>query len=157
MAPSGDEPSTASLNVTLRLKAHQRQTQVGRAYGENIGYTVDLPRRKSFSPDASYYLGPRTGMRFLNGAPVFAVEVRSENDYRTGADREMERKRGEYFLAGTLVVWDVDLQSPDLIRRLTAEGGAGNPVTIYRSGDIADAEPAVAGWSMSVDDLFDAD
>ena len=28
-------------------------------------------------------------MKFLEGAPVFAVEVRSENDYGAAAEREM--------------------------------------------------------------------
>jgi len=30
---------------------------------------------------------PRTGMRFPEGAPIFAVEVRSENDYGPAAER----------------------------------------------------------------------
>lgn len=46
-------------------------------------------------------------MRFLEGAPAFAVEVRSENDYGPAAERE-----------------------------------------------IADAEPAVLGWRMAVDELL---
>ena len=59
----------------------------GRAVGDNKGtFRVNLPQRhcassKSFSPDAAFYTGPRAGMRFFDGAPVFAVEVRSEHDY----------------------------------------------------------------------------
>ena len=47
-------------------------------------------------------------MRFIEGPPTFAVEVRSENDYGPAAEREMAAKRADYFEAGTLVVWDVD-------------------------------------------------
>jgi hypothetical protein len=38
-------------------------------------FIVNLPNRLSVSPDAAYYIGPRTRGKFLEGAPVFAVEV----------------------------------------------------------------------------------
>ena len=46
-------------------------------------------------------------MRFCQGAPVFAVEVRSQYDYGPAAEQEMQDKRTDYFACGTLVVWDV--------------------------------------------------
>jgi hypothetical protein len=50
-----------------------RAGRPGRAYGDGIGFHVNLPHRGAFSPDAAYHIGSRTGMRFLEGAPVFAV------------------------------------------------------------------------------------
>jgi Uma2 family endonuclease len=91
-------------------------------------------------------------MRFAEGAPVFAVEVRSEHDYGPAAERAMRDKRADYFACGTLVVWDVDLQSQDVIRSYKAS--APETPVIFRRGDIADAEPAVPGWRMAVDELF---
>lgn len=91
-------------------------------------------------------------MKFLEGAPVFAVEVRSEGDSGPAAEREMAAKRADYFAAGTLVVWDVDLLSPDVVRVYRA--AAPDAPTVYRRGDVAEAEPAVPGWTMPVDDLF---
>jgi Uma2 family endonuclease len=91
-------------------------------------------------------------MKFLEGAPIFAVEVRSEGDYGPKAEREMARKRSDYFAAGTLVVWDVDLLSDDVIKVYRATDPK-KPI-IYRRGEIAEAEPAVPGWRMPVDDLF---
>src|SRR3712207_7434649 len=38
----------------------------------------------------------RTGMKFLEGAPVFAVEVRSEGDYGPAAEQAMAEKRADY-------------------------------------------------------------
>ncbi|HSH78400.1 MAG TPA: hypothetical protein VLA19_07700 [Herpetosiphonaceae bacterium] len=32
--------------------------------------------------------------------------------------------------------------------------GAPDTPTIYRRGNVVEAEPAVPGWSMAVDDLF---
>ena len=92
-------------------------------------------------------------MRFIVGAPDFAVEVRSENDYGPAAERAIARKRADYFAAGTLVVWDVDVQSQDVVKVYRASD-PDNP-TIYRRGDIAEAEPAVPGWRMPVNELFE--
>ena len=90
-------------------------------------------------------------MKFVQGAPAFAVEVRSEGDYGPAAEEAMARKRADYFAAGTLVVWDVDLLSEDVVR----VHRAGRPVTVYRRGETAEAEPAVPGWRMAVDELFE--
>ena len=91
-------------------------------------------------------------MEFLNGAPMFAVEVRSKTDYGPAAERAMKDKRADYFACGTQVVWDVDLLSEDVIKSYKASEPE-NPV-IFRRGEIADAEPAVPGWRMAVDVLF---
>ena len=52
----------------------------------------------------------------------------------------------------TLVVLDVDLLSPEVVRVHHANDP--DHPTIYRRGDIAEAEPAVPGWRMPVGDLF---
>ncbi len=153
MPPSGDEPSSAGFEIATHLKAYARRIGRGRAYPDGTGFHVNLPHRDSFGPDAAYHIGPRTGMRFLEGAPVFAVEVRSENDYGPAAERDMKDKRADYFACGTLVVWDVDLLSEDVIRSYKASDPE-HPV-IFRRGEIADAEPAVPGWQMPVNDLFE--
>jgi Uma2 family endonuclease len=152
MSPTGDKPGDAAGAVYVRLREFAK-SHGGRAYGDNVAFLVDLPTRKSFCPDASYYTGPRTGMKFLSEAPVFAVEVRSEGDYGRAAEREMSEKRADYFAAGTKVVWDVDLLSDDVIRVYRADST--EQPTIYRRGDTAEAEPAVPGWTFSVDELFD--
>jgi Uma2 family endonuclease len=152
MAPTGDDPGFASLKVASRLLTYTEQTGCGRAYGDGVGFHVQLPHRGSFSPDAAYHIGPRTGMRFLEGAPIFAVEIRSANDYGPIAEREMAAKRADYFACGTLVVWDVDLLSPDVIKSYKASD-PDQPI-VFRRGDIADAEPAVPGWRMAVHELF---
>lgn len=152
MSPTGDEPGYASMEITVSLRDYVRRTGRGRAIGDNVGFIVNLPRRRSFSPDAAYYLGPRAGMRFFEGAPVFAAEIRSENDYGKAAERAMAAKRADYFMAGTLVVWDVDLQCLDVVRVYRASEPT--TPTLYRRGELAEAEPAVPGWTLPVDDLF---
>jgi Uma2 family endonuclease len=153
MPPAGDDPGFASLKIASRLLTYTEQTGRGRAYGDGTGFKVNLPHREAFSPDAAYHIGRRTGMRFPEGAPIFAVEVRSENDYGPAAECAMKEKRADYFACGTLVVWDVDLLSEDVIKSFKASDPE-HPV-IFRRGDIADAEPAVPGWRMAVNDLFE--
>jgi Uma2 family endonuclease len=92
-------------------------------------------------------------MRFPQGAPLFAAEVRSQYDYGAAAERDMAAKRADYFACGTLVVWDVDLLSEDVIKSYKASDP--DHPAIFRRGEIADAEPAVPGWRMPVNDLFE--
>jgi Uma2 family endonuclease len=152
MPPAGDEPNVAGGHIFVRLYNYVQSTGRGRAYTDGAGFHVNLPHRESFSPDVAYHIGPRTGMRFLEGAPIFAVEVRGENDYGPAAERAMREKRADYFACGTLVVWDVDLQSEDVIKSYKSS----NPKhrVRFRRGEIADAEPAVPGWRIPVNDLF---
>lgn len=151
MSPTGDMPGRAGGSIYASLRQHEGQTP-GRAYPDNVGFRVSLPNRESFSPDAAWFVGPSTGMKFLEGAPVFSVEVRSEYDYGPAAEELMAAKRADYFAAGTRVVWDVDLLSTEVIKSYDAN----SPDTprVFRRGDIADAETAVGGWRMSVDELF---
>lgn len=89
------------------------------------------------------------------GAPVFAVEVRSEGDYGAKAEEKLAAKRVDYFAAGTLVVWEVDLLS-DAVVRVYRASQPDHP-TIDRRGEVAEAEPAVPGCPVPVNDLFQDD
>jgi Uma2 family endonuclease len=150
--PTGGDPGYAGDEIFVALREYARRTGYGRAVSDNKGFRVSLPHRESFSPDAALYLGPNPGMKFYDGAPVFAAEVRSESDYGTEAEAAMARKRADYFAAGTLVVWDVDLLGEIVVRSYRA-GDPERPF-IFRRGDVAHAEPAVPGWTLPVDNLF---
>ncbi len=152
MSPTGDLPNIVAGAIYVSLRVYSRNTKLGRAYTDNIGYKINLPNRNSFSPDASFYIGSSTGMKFLEGAPIFAVEVRSENDYGKKAEENIKKKREDYFLAGTQVVWDVDLLNENLIKSYRYDD-PDNPI-IFRRGDIAYAEPALPNWSIPVDEMF---
>jgi Uma2 family endonuclease len=155
MSPTGDLPSRAAAAIYRSLWEYERRTRSGRAYTDNVGFIVDLPGRKSFSPDACFYVGPPAGPRFLQGAPVFAVEVRSDEDYGPAALEAMAAKRSDYFAAGTRVVWDVDVlrDGQVLVDRATQPDSP----TLFRRGDLADAEPALPGWTFPVDEIFEPD
>jgi Uma2 family endonuclease len=150
MPPTGGLPGYAAAQIVASLSAYARRTRTGYAVPDNVGFIVNLPRRRSFSPHAAFYVGKLT-MDFIEGAPVFAVEVRSKSEYGPAAERAMAAKRADYFAAGTLVVWDVDLRA-GLVRAYRAADPK-RPTVRGREAE-ADAEPAIPGWSMPVDDLF---
>ena len=155
MSPTGGEPGYAGDEVFVSLREYAHRMKRGRAVGDNKAFRVHLPNRESFSPDAAFYVGPNPGMKFYEGPPLFAVEVRSENDYGPKADDRIAQKVADYFAAGTIVVWDVDLLSPDVIKSWCADS-PGTP-TIFRRGEEANAEPALPGWNFQVDGLFQED
>jgi len=152
MSPTGEMPNRASSKIWLRLYEYEQTHGTGIAVADNAGFRVNLPQRESFSPDAAFYVGSHPGMKFFEGAPVLAAEVRSEGDYGPVAEREIANKRADYFATGTQVVWDVDLLSEDVVKVYRAND-PGKP-TVYRRGEVAEAESAVPGWKMQVDELF---
>jgi Uma2 family endonuclease len=154
--PSGYLPGRVARRITRSLEDHAAVIGTGDAIADNVGYAFDSPLpsgRQSFSPDSTFYTGPlpTNPMKFIDGCPVFAVEVRSENDYGPKKDGEYQDKRKDYFFAGTRVVWDVDP-----IAETVTKYEASDPLTpvVFRRGDEADAEPALPGWRLKVDDVF---
>jgi Uma2 family endonuclease len=152
---AGELPGYIAGLIYASLLQHAIATKTGRAYADGVGYAIAvLPSgRESFSPDASFHRGPfpKNRMRFIDGGPHFAVEVRSEGDYTRSAVLDMADKRTDYFQAGTEVVWDVDPLA-ECIHCYRASD-QDHPVT-FRHGDTADAEPAVPGWRLTVDMVF---
>ncbi len=152
---TGYEPNRVAFRIARSLDDHAETTRHGVAFTDNMGFAIpELPSgRQSFSPDTSFYVGPPPAdrMRFVQGAPTFAAEVRSESDYGEAAEQSLAAKRADYFAAGTLVVWDVDV-----IARCIQKYRAGSPdqPTMFRIGDQADAEPAVPGWRLPLDRVF---
>ena len=153
---SGDRPSTIAFLIAATLLAYARR-HGGRAYADGAGFAVtELPSgRESFSPDAAYHTGPRPAdpMDFVPGAPRFAVEMRSKNDYTPRSLREQASKRADYFAAGTLVVWDVDPVAG--VVDGYSSSAPGSPRR-FGPGDEADAEPALPGWRVAVDRIMRA-
>jgi Uma2 family endonuclease len=153
--PTGRVPNLVAGRIFRSLAGHVDLLGRGEAYTDNMGFAVPELScgRQSFSPDVSYYLGPLPSnrMRFVEGAPAFAVEVRSEGDYGPSAEAEMAAKRADYFEAGTLVVWDVDPIAESIhVYRLAAPEQSES----YSRGQEVGAEPAVPGWRVAVDWVF---
>ena len=152
MSPTGGVPGRAAGKIFISLDDYERRVGGGYAFPDNVGFIVNLPHRRSFSPDAAFFKGELRGGKFLEGAPIFAVEVRSEDDYGPAAEVQMASKRADYFAAGTLVVWDVDVLREKVVRVFRST--APNEPTSYFIGDTAEAEPAVPDWRFLTEQLF---
>jgi Uma2 family endonuclease len=152
MSPTGGKPGRVGGKIYIRLDAYEEASGLGYAFPDNVGFLVDLPHRNSFSPDAAFYTGDQIDEEFVQGAPIFAVEGRSKNDYGPRAEKVIREKLADYFQAGTLVVWDVDAIHNKTITVYRAT----NPdqPTIYRPGEIAEAEPALPGWTLAVAEVL---
>lgn len=149
-------PSHLSLEIDVSLDKYVQRMGKGSFYTSTLVYALDPPLgngRQSISPDVSYYLGPHPEipMSFITGPPTFAVEIREEYDYDPAGIAAMASRRGDYFEAGTLVVWDVDTVAKTVA---VYRGASPAPDVIYKAGEVAEAEPAVPGWLCPVDDLF---
>lgn len=107
MPPTGFQPSRVANEIFVAVRAYERQTRSSYAMTDGIAYIVNLAHRRSFSPDASFtHSAPENRMRFVDGTPIFAAEMRSQDDYSNAANCTYYAKRAKYFAAGTAVVWD---------------------------------------------------
>jgi Uma2 family endonuclease len=149
--PHGFKVGILCGNLVASLRAHEERTRNGYVSSSTVGYVVPaLPSgRESFCADVSYYTGPLPAhrMKFVEGAPTFAVEVRDEGS----GEEERVAKRADYFAAGTVVVWDVDPIAETITCNRRAAPAQG---VVWRRGDTADAEPAVPGWRIAVEEVF---
>jgi hypothetical protein len=82
----------------MSLSRHEEEHGGGYAIGDNVGFIVDLPNRRSFSPDAAWFVGDVDLMEFLVGAPRFAVEVRREGDYGARPSAPLPARSGTILL-----------------------------------------------------------
>lgn len=77
--------------------------------------------------------------------PDIAVEILSEGNTRA----EIERKRGEYFAAGTKLVWEIDPDS-----RTVAVYTDPNTHTDMTATDTLTGDPVLPGFALPLADLF---
>ncbi len=153
---TGWRPNRVAGRIFRSLDDFARQSGRGVACIDNMGFTVPelSSGRESFSPDAAFYSGllPDNDMVFIAGPPTLAVEVRSQEDYGGPArEAELAAKRANHFEAGTLVVWDVDLKA-ECIR--VYRGDAPEHPVLFSRHQAADAEPAVPGWRVPVEEVL---
>jgi len=156
MMPVGDLPGEVAFNIARSLHVFVKAHKLGVVHADAVGYAVPKLKsgRQSFSPDVSFYGGKRSSnrMRFINGPPTLAVEVRSESDFGIAAEIALAAKRADYFEAGTQVVWDVDPTAKIVVRYQASAPEYG---VTFRMDEVADAEPALRGLHMETALVFE--
>lgn len=106
MSSTGGLPGRAADELYVSLHDYEKRRGGGYAFPDNVGFIVNFPHRRSFSPDAAFYKGELRGGLFLEGAPIFAVEVRRSDDYGPRAELAMAQSaltisQPERWLCGT--------------------------------------------------------
>lgn len=147
--PTGYEESMVVLNLATLLVPFVRKHRLGLVAGESGMMRlapgliripdVSFVSRRRF-PNGKPPRGPIAGL-----APDLAVEVLSTSNTR----REMSGKRGEYFAAGTVKVWFVDLKK----RTLTVFRSPDHGKT-YTVSQTVDGGELLPGFKLKVADLF---
>lgn len=152
MSPVSSRHQRVGGKIYASLLLYEERTGSGYAVHDPAAFTVNLPRQRSFSPDAAYTEGhPEINDRYYDGAPRFAAEVRSPSDYGPKQDAAYAEKRRDYFAAGTIVVWDVDPQEQTVAAYSRDRPDAPD---VFRDGDEAHAEAALPGWRIAVSAIF---
>src|SRR5258706_12792850 len=57
MSPTGAVPGRAAGRIYRSLDDYERRVGGGSAFPANVGFIVDLPHRRSFSPDSAFRIG----------------------------------------------------------------------------------------------------
>jgi len=150
--PLGFQSGRVAQSIRRSLLRYEETIGNGYAVGGKIGFIVRQPRLRSFRADAAYIAEILEETDdFVEGAPIFAVEVRSKGDYGPAHDAEYAAKCADYFAAGTRVVWDVSPRAQSIARY---RADAPDAPRLFRADEIADAEPALPNWRMAVRDIF---
>ncbi|MGL4554116.1 MAG: Uma2 family endonuclease [Gemmataceae bacterium] len=147
LKPFTDWQSMIVGNVKHSLHDHARAHRgTGRSGGGTLVYAFAPLRggRMTFSPAAAWFIGPRPDdpMGPVPGPPTFAMEFE---------DEMTDARRADYAEAGTLVLWEVNAREERIVKRRPGHA----PEASFVRGDVADAEPAVPGWTIAVDDVFE--
>lgn len=152
LAPTGLRPTRISQRICRALEDYEEETGSGLAVADNAGFIACMPELRTFSPDVAFIQGIiEETDDYINGMPIFAVEVRSKGYHTPKKDEEYAEKRAAYFAAGTRVVWDVNPRNKTIA---SYRADAPDAPRVFGAGDIADAEPALPDWRVSVNYLM---
>ncbi|HKB02360.1 MAG TPA: Uma2 family endonuclease [Gemmataceae bacterium] len=141
--------SGIAINITLPLGNYVVANDLGVVTGEQ-GLMKLMPGLAR-GPDVSFVSWAQLPERQFPREPVpglypdLAVEVLSKGNTK----REMARKRREYFLAGTRLVWQV---SPR--KRTVDVYTAPDQFTTFTEGDTLDGGGVLPGFTLPVRDIF---
>ena len=147
--PMGLRESFLAAWILFRLQEFVLSRRLGAVFGADG--MMKLRPQLIRIPDVAYIRHSAADPKIPNQpvpavAPTLAVEVLSDSN----TPREIKRKIGEYFAAGTELVWIID---PDT-RTAEVYTSPQGPRHIDIAG-LLPGEPALPGFSLTMKDLFD--
>lgn len=150
MSPAGGRHGRIAVRFNKLLAIHVDDNKLGVTFAAETGFHIGTNPDTVRAPDGAFVcqkkmkqLADDSG--FLPFAPDLALEVVSPND--TFSD--VERKAFSWLDAGTQLVMIVEPESQTVHAYRSREN-----IKVFRSGELVDASDAIAGWKISVTDLF---
>jgi Uma2 family endonuclease len=138
-----------AANVTARLWQHARARRLGRVFTSSQGFVIARGPDRVLAPDGAFVSFARLPhvptLTFVEGAPDLVLEVRSPGQTWSA----IAGKCGVWLSHGVLVAWGIDP-----IERVVAEFRPLLPAVERREGSVS-AEPAMAGFSIALEDVFE--
>ena len=147
---AGGPHGLAGANVIFAPTTHVRQHQLGRVFGDGVGYELTRIPHTVRAPDASFVRTdrlPPNGIEagLLKMTPDLAVEVLSPSETASS----LEEKLHDYTVAGTPLIWVVDPE-----RRAIMTEAADAPVSWLFEGDSVDGGGVIPGFTCAVAEIF---
>jgi Uma2 family endonuclease len=136
--------------IAAELRRAARVGGWGRAFGADCGFILSANPDTVRAPDAAFVRAERlpagrVPRSFFPGAPDLAVEVVSPDD----AAAEVRAKVGEYFAAGTQLVWVVYPDEREVyVYRSPVE------IEVVGLGGTLEGHPVLPGLSLPVAEIF---
>ena len=151
VSPASPLHNVVAGNLFLALALHVRQHRLGWCFTDNAGFRLPIPHTEGEtirSPDVAFVTFERLPQVTRGLAPIapdLAVEVLAPDD----SARDLDERLGDYFAAGTHLVWVID---PD--RRTVAVHSDAAPTRRLRDTDALDGGEVVPGFVLPVRELF---
>lgn len=147
--PTGHEHGDIEATITALLLLFVRQAKLGKVMSGEVGLYTQRNPDTIRAADVLFISNGRyakiTSGSFLDVAPELIVEILSPDD----SWRTVDKKLREYFAAGVVLVWIVNLES----RTVTAYRSM-TDVREFGADDILSADEVLPGFAISVDEIF---
>lgn len=156
MSPTGYMHGVLSIRIGAALDRYvEEHPDAGEVVGAETGFRIDDPRHSVQAPDAAFvsaeHVPPSTGkgrddpaLRFVQGPPDLAAEVRSPDDSMAG----MRSKARRWLAVGCREVWVLDG-----MRQTVEVWRSGGKPQLLRAGDTL-TSPILPGFALSLAHLF---
>src|SRR6185437_11104628 len=159
MPPTGRWHGRISMDLGTALNNYVKAHNAGIVLGAETGFLVSRPGDPDtvLAPDVAFVARdrlPNADDPMLSGywrlVPDLVIEVASPTQYGP----EMAEKAKQWLLAGARLAWIVWPSAKRV--DIWQQGKVAAPVATLGAGDMLDAQalPALAGFSLALDDLF---
>lgn len=150
MAPTGFEHGAIVAKLTTMMNQHAATRRLGKVVAGDVGFQLGRDPDLVRAPDIAFLASDSipTGLasrRFVEGAPVLAIEVVSPNDRANDIIERVD----DYLNAGARLIWVV---YPS--RQQVVEYNAPGEFLILRCGDTLTGSDILPGFSCPVADIF---